>query len=350
MTRHDSIGRGRKLVALLVRIVRFLVAFLYTNLIGRRRRIKCDEGKPICRNCQKSRRQCEGYNQRVVYKPANFQYLGAHGAATITFHSSTLPGDDRVTFQEGQTSFGQPELRPRAIVPQGHALHPGPQQYQQYPPFQNDPNQSQMYVIPPAQPNHMPQMLQQSWQPQQWDPYTHMHAPAFMAMNVAYMQPPIIPMQPGITPLQALPRQLVHPDSAYTNIGQLLINTTHLEHPAELERALSGWPPSASSFQIQPPRSGWGVSQAQPDCGPIQPDPERQTGSTRVTISQTKTTTTVQHEWPATSHVSKPEHIPPEVNEEPKHDVQLGRQPPRFLASQLYEQPEDPGMSNVSLC
>ncbi|OBW65433.1 MAG: Uncharacterized protein AUREO_045040 [Aureobasidium pullulans] len=47
-------------------------------------RIKCDEGKPVCKNCMKSKRQCEGYNQRVVFKPADFQYL-PHGGATITF-------------------------------------------------------------------------------------------------------------------------------------------------------------------------------------------------------------------------------------------------------------------------
>lgn len=34
----------------------------------RKRRIKCDEGKPICQNCIKSKRQCEGYNTRVVFK------------------------------------------------------------------------------------------------------------------------------------------------------------------------------------------------------------------------------------------------------------------------------------------
>lgn len=34
----------------------------------RKRRIKCDEGKPICNNCIKSKRQCEGYNTRVIFK------------------------------------------------------------------------------------------------------------------------------------------------------------------------------------------------------------------------------------------------------------------------------------------
>ncbi|KAI9798752.1 MAG: hypothetical protein M1833_004582 [Piccolia ochrophora] len=37
-------------------------------LTCRRRRIKCGEERPICNNCIKSKRQCEGYNQRVVFK------------------------------------------------------------------------------------------------------------------------------------------------------------------------------------------------------------------------------------------------------------------------------------------
>lgn len=42
----------------------------------RKRRIKCDETKPRCKNCIKSKRPCEGYTQRVVFKdPAN---LGQH--------------------------------------------------------------------------------------------------------------------------------------------------------------------------------------------------------------------------------------------------------------------------------
>ncbi|KAI4863924.1 hypothetical protein F4820DRAFT_356464 [Hypoxylon rubiginosum] len=37
-------------------------------LTCRKRRIKCDEGRPTCNNCLKSKRQCEGYNQRVIFK------------------------------------------------------------------------------------------------------------------------------------------------------------------------------------------------------------------------------------------------------------------------------------------
>ncbi|KAI3318631.1 hypothetical protein HD806DRAFT_539978 [Xylariaceae sp. AK1471] len=46
-------------------------------LTCRKRRIKCDEGKPTCNNCLKSKRQCEGYNQRVIFKDP----LGAFASA-----------------------------------------------------------------------------------------------------------------------------------------------------------------------------------------------------------------------------------------------------------------------------
>ncbi|EWG41493.1 hypothetical protein FVEG_03599 [Fusarium verticillioides 7600] len=36
-------------------------------LTCRKRRIKCDEGKPICNNCIKSKRRCEGYSQVVIF-------------------------------------------------------------------------------------------------------------------------------------------------------------------------------------------------------------------------------------------------------------------------------------------
>ncbi|TAQ90278.1 hypothetical protein B7494_g1398 [Chlorociboria aeruginascens] len=45
-------------------------------LTCRRRRIKCGEEKPICQNCIKSKRQCEGYNQRVVFKDPLSLYRG----------------------------------------------------------------------------------------------------------------------------------------------------------------------------------------------------------------------------------------------------------------------------------
>ncbi|KAI1744150.1 hypothetical protein F4680DRAFT_283401 [Xylaria scruposa] len=46
-------------------------------LTCRKRRIKCDEGKPTCNNCLKSKRQCEGYNQRVIFKDPLGAFTGA---------------------------------------------------------------------------------------------------------------------------------------------------------------------------------------------------------------------------------------------------------------------------------
>ncbi|KAH8681396.1 hypothetical protein BX600DRAFT_505090 [Xylariales sp. PMI_506] len=43
-------------------------------LTCRKRRIKCDEARPTCGNCIKSKRQCEGYNPRVVFKEPHVAY------------------------------------------------------------------------------------------------------------------------------------------------------------------------------------------------------------------------------------------------------------------------------------
>ena len=40
-------------------------------LTCKKRRLKCDEARPICLNCVKRKRHCEGYNQRVVFKVPN---------------------------------------------------------------------------------------------------------------------------------------------------------------------------------------------------------------------------------------------------------------------------------------
>ncbi|RHZ64025.1 hypothetical protein CDV55_100827 [Aspergillus turcosus] len=45
-------------------------------LTCRQRRIKCGEEKPVCNNCIKSKRECKGYSQRVIFKNP----LGIFGA------------------------------------------------------------------------------------------------------------------------------------------------------------------------------------------------------------------------------------------------------------------------------
>ncbi|TVY64287.1 putative transcriptional regulatory protein, partial [Lachnellula suecica] len=50
----------------------------------RKRRIKCGEERPTCQNCIKSKRNCEGYNQRVVFKdPLNlYRPSLSHGSGS----------------------------------------------------------------------------------------------------------------------------------------------------------------------------------------------------------------------------------------------------------------------------
>ena len=62
-------------------------------LTCRKRRIKCGEERPTCANCIKSKRQCEGYNQRVVFKPPIGDWPNHPGVvSTIQYHTSMLPG------------------------------------------------------------------------------------------------------------------------------------------------------------------------------------------------------------------------------------------------------------------
>lgn len=61
-------------------------------LTCRKRRIKCGEERPTCRNCHKSKRHCEGYSQRVVFKHPTFDYRPLPNGAHITFQAGTGPG------------------------------------------------------------------------------------------------------------------------------------------------------------------------------------------------------------------------------------------------------------------
>ncbi|KAK6433713.1 hypothetical protein LTR95_010107 [Oleoguttula sp. CCFEE 5521] len=63
-------------------------------LTCRKRRIKCGEERMVCKNCIKSKRHCEGYSQRVVFKPPNFlDYQAApNGGAHIVFQAMPGPG------------------------------------------------------------------------------------------------------------------------------------------------------------------------------------------------------------------------------------------------------------------
>jgi hypothetical protein len=77
----------------------------------RKRRIKCDEGRPICNNCIKSKRQCEGYNQRVIFKePMGAYHGGPYGAIPYTQQSSEDLVNQLVSAQSKSLSQSGPPL------------------------------------------------------------------------------------------------------------------------------------------------------------------------------------------------------------------------------------------------
>ncbi|KAF2152096.1 hypothetical protein K461DRAFT_322202 [Myriangium duriaei CBS 260.36] len=109
-------------------------------LTCRKRRIKCGEERPVCKNCVKSKRHCEGYNQRVVWKPQviDFRHL-QNGAATITFPAATLGMDFETnssglvygidpSHHSGMAGYPGPgphNLMPRPPEHQPHMVHAG---------------------------------------------------------------------------------------------------------------------------------------------------------------------------------------------------------------------------------
>ena len=74
-------------------------------LTCRKRRIKCGEERPVCKNCIKSKRHCEGYSQRVVFRPPTFEYRAApNGGAHITFQAGPMAGP-MMQMQPGQMPY-----------------------------------------------------------------------------------------------------------------------------------------------------------------------------------------------------------------------------------------------------
>jgi hypothetical protein len=60
-------------------------------LTCRKRRIKCGEERPICSNCIKSKRTCEGYNLRISWKPPNGDWGGlADEGQALQYHNGML--------------------------------------------------------------------------------------------------------------------------------------------------------------------------------------------------------------------------------------------------------------------
>ncbi|KAF3482855.1 uncharacterized protein GIQ15_02179 [Arthroderma uncinatum] len=98
-------------------------------LTCRKRRIKCGEEKPRCNNCIKSKRECEGYGQRVVFRhpvgpiphlgPIR-QIQGMGGMAAMPMMASSFAH----SMQHLDSSSSRPALLPIAPRPTYHHAHP----------------------------------------------------------------------------------------------------------------------------------------------------------------------------------------------------------------------------------
>ncbi|KAF2864469.1 hypothetical protein K470DRAFT_208460 [Piedraia hortae CBS 480.64] len=60
-------------------------------LTCRKRRIKCDETRPICRNCIKSKRHCDGYNQPITFRPPTLAFPPPMRAGEDQSDAGTVP-------------------------------------------------------------------------------------------------------------------------------------------------------------------------------------------------------------------------------------------------------------------
>ncbi|KAF1982629.1 hypothetical protein K402DRAFT_424384 [Aulographum hederae CBS 113979] len=87
-------------------------------LTCRKRRIKCGEERPTCTNCIKSKRHCEGYNQRVVFKNPLGNWPGQHPANPLQYHNAMISG---VRASDGRPQDGVADMRPNALI---SPLHP----------------------------------------------------------------------------------------------------------------------------------------------------------------------------------------------------------------------------------
>ncbi|KAF2824471.1 hypothetical protein CC86DRAFT_384095 [Ophiobolus disseminans] len=87
-------------------------------LTCRKRRIKCGEERPTCGNCIKSKRQCEGYNQRVIFKTPIENWPNHPGhVSTIQYHTSMLPGSRNPPYRPPHPATQAQEISLTSIQP-----------------------------------------------------------------------------------------------------------------------------------------------------------------------------------------------------------------------------------------
>lgn len=172
---EDSSGlRGKAAAAVAEALIKAQLARKRTRsgcLVCRKRRIKCGEERPVCKNCIKSKRHCEGYTQRVVFRTPTLEYLAAPNVgAHITSQAGPMaalmwqkepvqmpymlgPIHTSYTFDPSQMPYppreppGQPMLLPNEIQPyigeaRGEKRSPWDPSAQEVPPHVNQPYES----------------------------------------------------------------------------------------------------------------------------------------------------------------------------------------------------------------
>ncbi|KAM7212329.1 fungal transcriptional regulatory-like protein [Rhypophila decipiens] len=214
-------------------------------LTCRKRRIKCDEGKPTCGNCIKSKRQCDGYNQRLTFKEPLGSF--AHGPLSghPTYHPQTQEAliAAQLSASQARTSSSQGQLpiiaprppppditgnvplafgtgyqdAPRSSISTTHSLSPGlyspsclhptllTPDSAIAPPIPQGVHQPLMFdELPPALPAHGPQ-----------GQLVLDHAPAIQGIHHPSVSPPA--GQQLISPAQSAPlgEPLVSPEEGY---------------------------------------------------------------------------------------------------------------------------------------
>ncbi|QDS74526.1 hypothetical protein FKW77_007484 [Venturia effusa] len=125
-------------------------------LTCRKRRIKCDEQHPACRNCQKSKRECLGYDP-IFKQQSGPQQLQPAPSASPSSTSSTLAAHPAPpsNYQPVQSSYPPPMNSNYAPSPSphpAHSAHPPPASSHQAPPQQQHQQHSYEYTsaIDPA--------------------------------------------------------------------------------------------------------------------------------------------------------------------------------------------------------
>ncbi|CAG8083564.1 unnamed protein product [Penicillium salamii] len=184
-------------------------------LTCRKRRIKCGEEKPICTNCVKSKRVCEGYAQRVVFKNP----IGIFGA----FHNShnydpqlqqqytgpSLYNDygSQLPPQQAAAAAQHPMLAPRPVDPAVVGYHPVPSQVASTTQLQQN-NGNQFYH--PTAPPVVPQQPRADVWPAQLSGLPRNMPAQPPGSNYSQIQPPIYPSQTiPKTPQSTIPNQSV---------------------------------------------------------------------------------------------------------------------------------------------